>query len=99
MIYLTNIFVTNSRKENRLDKFRVFELKTGAFELYKSYLNREKRLPQFISQLSSSSFSALRRQSRRYFDKTNNYVKYQIKIPKKMNDFNHINFLYNLRLE
>ncbi len=30
------------RKENRIDKFRVYELKTGAFEVYKNYHFKEK---------------------------------------------------------
>ena len=30
------------RKENKIDKFRVYELKTGAFEVYKNYLFNEK---------------------------------------------------------
>ncbi len=31
-----------ARKESRIDKFRVFELRTGAFEIYKNYLVNEK---------------------------------------------------------
>jgi hypothetical protein len=30
------------RKENKIDKFRIYELKTGAFEVYKNYLVKEK---------------------------------------------------------
>jgi hypothetical protein len=30
------------RKENKIDRFRVYELKTGAFEIYKNYLFKEK---------------------------------------------------------
>ena len=30
------------RKENKIDKFRIYELKTGAFEIYKTYLLKEK---------------------------------------------------------
>jgi hypothetical protein len=31
-----------ARKQSRIDKFRVYELRTGAFETYKSYLINEK---------------------------------------------------------
>ena len=30
------------RKENKIDKFRIYELKTGAFEVYRNYLIKEK---------------------------------------------------------